>query len=248
MKKITALLIVACTFFVACNDVDTANVSSITNYPIITLNGNSTVFVPLGGTYTDPGAVALEGGNPIPTVTTARGNFRGATTINTNIADEYTQTYTATNKDGFKASATRRVIVYKTGDLVNSIEGVYTCTVSRNGSIPSNAYRDIKYLYIWKNTDGTFEISDAFGGWYQYGRALGQSYITPGGKINAVNISTSTFTFPANPITNSGFGFPANIQSLTVDAATKTLTLTCDWNTGTAYLFVSKLTQVQFQP
>lgn len=242
MKKIIALLVIASTFFVSCDDIDTANVSSITNYPLITVLGSDPIFVPLGGSYTDPGAIATENGAPIPFTSTASGNYRKATTVDTNIADEYAQTYTATNKDGFKASAIRKVIVYKTGDLVNSIEGVYTCTVSRNGVTPSNAYRNIKYIYIWKNADGSYEVSDSFGGWYQYGRGLGLSYITPGGKIIANNIATNDFSFPGTQ-TNLGFGGNSEITSLTVNAATKTLVLTTSWDLG--YIFVSTLTQVQ---
>lgn len=244
MKKIIALLIVASTFFVACDDVDTANVSSITNYPLITVLGSDPIFVALGSTYTDPGAIATENDAPIPFTSVGSGNYRGGTSIDTNIADEYSQTYTATNKDGFKASATRRVIVYKTGDLVNSIEGVYTCNVSRNGSSPSTA-KNIKYIYIWKNANGTYEVSDAFGGWYQYHRGFGIDYITPEGTINAVNIATNTFTFPGNPLTNSGFGGTANITGLNVDPVAKKIVLTCSWLAPTAYTFVSTLTQVQ---
>lgn len=242
MKKIIALLVIASTFFVACDDIDTANVSSITNYPLITVIGSNPIFVPLGGTYADPGASATENGAPIAFTSAGSGNYRKATTVDTNIADEYSQTYTATNKDGFKASAVRKVIVYKTGDLVNSIEGVYTSTVSRNGVTPSNAYRNIKYIYIWKNADGSYEISDSFGGWYQYGRGLGLSYITPGGKIIANNIATNDFSFPGTQ-TNLGFGGNSEITSLTVNAATKTLVLTNSWDLG--YIFVATLTQVQ---
>lgn len=245
MKKIIITLIFASSLFVSCDNIDTSNVSQITQYPIITLEGPSTVYVPLGGTYNDPGAIAMEGDNVIPTTTTAEGNYRGAKSIDTNIMDEYTQTYTAVNKDGFSASASRTVIVYQNGDLVNSIEGLYICTISRNGAIPNANYRDIEYVYIWKNANGTYGVSDAFGGWYQYGRGLGLGYITPGGTINAVDIPGNSFTYPGNPLTNVGFGGVANITDLTVDASTKTLVLTCTWLAPTPYLFVATLTQVQ---
>jgi hypothetical protein len=246
MKKIIALLIVASTFFVACDDVDTANVSSITTYPLITVKGDNPIFVPQGTAYVDQGAIATEAGAPIPFTSTASGDYRGGTSIDTNVFDQYSQVYTAANKDGFKASAVRTVIVYKTGDLVNSIEGVYTCNVSRNGSSPSTA-KNIKYIYIWKNTNGTYQVSDAFGGWYQYHRGFGIDYITPGGTINAVNIATNTFTFPGNPLTNSGFGGTANITGLTVDPINKKIVLNCSWflPPSTNHTFVATLTQVQ---
>lgn len=244
MKKIFLTLVIASGLLTSC-DKDTDNVSTVTNYPTIEVLGADPIFVPQGGTFTDPGVIAKEGTTVIPTTTTVTGNYRHETTLNTSITDEYTITYTATNKDGFKASASRKVIVYKTGDLVNSIEGVYTCTISRNGSTPGASYMNIKYLYIWKNANGTYEISDAFGGWYHYGRALGLGYITPGGTINAVSIPANTFTFPGNPLSNTGFGGTANITGLTVTPATKKVVMTTSWLAPTAYTFVATLTQVQ---
>lgn len=234
--------------FTSCST-DTDNVSKITNYPVITLNGDATVFVPLGGAFTDPGVVALEGGAEIPTVVSYVGNYRKATTLDINQADEYTQTYTAVNKDGFKATLTRKVIVYKTGNLINSIEGVYLSTTRRNGTLlpaSQGSSVDQKYVYIWKNTDGTYGVSDAFGGWYSIGRNIGLTSATQGGTITG-NIATNTFTFPGNPLGNAYFGGVANITGLTVNAATKTLVLSTSWaaSATTNYSFVSTLTQVQ---
>lgn len=247
MKKIIiASLILTGALLTSCEENDTANVSKITNYPIITVSGDDPYFVPQGATYVDPGAVAMEGSNEIDVVTTAAGKYRGGTTLDTNVTDEYLVTYTATNADGFDGTASRKVIVYKTGDLVTSIEGVYTCTISRNGVTPSAAYQNIKYIYIWKNADGTYQISDAFGGWYEYGRALGIGYITPGGKI-AGDIPTNTFTYPGGPLTNVGFGGTANITDVQVDPINKKIVLTCAWLAppATSYTFVATLTQVQ---
>jgi len=104
---------------------------------------------------------------------------------------------------------------------------------------------DIKYLYIWKNADGSYEISDACGGWYEYGRAIGVGYITPGGKILAVDIPSNSFTFPGT-LTNAGFGGVQKITDLTVNAATKTVVLTSSWLvSGTTYVFVATMKQVQ---
>jgi hypothetical protein len=250
MKKIIiASLIFATAFFTACDEKDTANVSKTTNYPIITVQGDELVFVPQGATYVDPGVVAMEGSNEIETVTTAVGKYRGATTLDTNITDEYVLTYTATNADGFNGTASRRVIVYKTGDLINSIEGVYTSTVRRNGTLlpaSQGSSVDIKYIYIWKNNDGTYGVSDAFGGWYALGRNIGITSATQGGII-AGDVATQTFTFPGNPLTNEYFGGVANINGLTVNPVTKTVVLSCAWLAppATNYQFESTLTQVQ---
>jgi hypothetical protein len=244
MKKTILTLLIASGLFISCNSEDTtANVSKVTNYPILTVLGANPYFVPQGTPYTDPGVIAMEGTNVIPTTTSAVGSYRGETSINTNVADEYQVTYSAINADGFAGKATRKVIVYKTGDLVNSIEGTYICNVSRNGSSPSTA-QNIKYVYIWKNSNGDYEVSDAFGGWYQYHRGFGLEYITPGGKIHANNIAANDFTFPGNPLSNAGFGGTANIIGLTVNPVTRKLVLTCTWTAPTAYTFISTLTQV----
>ena len=224
--------------------------STVTNYPIMTLNGDETVFVELGTTYNDPGVIATENGAPIAYTSKATGKYRFGKTLDTNIADQYVQTYTAVNKDGFSNTISRTVIVYKNGDLVNSIEGIYISTARRNGSLlPASQGSSVgmKYVYIWKNSNGTYQISDAFGGWYELGRNIANSN-TPGGTITG-NIPTNAFTFPGNPLTNTYFGGVANLSALTTDPATKTVVVTCDWDSAppvTKYKFVSTLTQ--FQP
>jgi len=226
----------------ACSTDDTANVSSITYFPIITLKGaDPQVVTPLGATYADPGATATENGSPIPFTTSAKGKYRGTTTLNTNLMDEYFQTYTAVNKDGFSASKQRKVIVYQNGNLTTSIEGLYTSTVKRNGSFMSASQGssvNMKYVYIWKNTDGTFQISDAFGGWYNIGRNIADSF-TPNGKF------TSAFVPTGNTLTNPYFGGTAVIKSLTVNPATKTLVMTTEWQADATTLYVFECTLVQ---
>lgn len=223
--------------------------SEVTNYPVMELKGSSTVFVEQGTVYNDPGVSATESGAEISYTSAATGKFRNGKTLDTNIVDQYVQTYTAVNKDGFSNSIDRTVIVYKNGDLVNSIEGIYLSTTTRNGSlVPASqgSSVDQKYVYIWKNADGTYQISDAFGGWYNLARNIAKSE-TPGGTITG-NIATNTFTFPGNPLTNLYFGGTANLSALTVDPATKTIVVTCDWDSAppvTKYKFVSTLTQYQ---
>ena len=244
------MTVVVCSLlFIACDADSTTGVSKVTNYPTIEINGASTLFVPFGGIFSDPGVVAKEAGAVIPTQTNFVGNFRGAKTLDLNQADEYTETYTATNKDGFKTNATRKVIVYKTGDLINSIEGVYLSTTKRNGTLlaaSQGSSVDQKYIYIWKNSNGTYGVSDAFGGWYSIGRKIGITSATQGGIITG-DILTNTFTFPVGQLGNQYFGGVANITGLTVNAPSKTLVLTTVWTAsdGTPYTFVSTLTQVQ---
>lgn len=241
MKKINLILVgLAFLGFSACEKETTEGLSRVTNYPIIEVAGDATVFVPQGGTFTDPGVSATEEGQSIPVTTSASGVYRGGATLDPNVADRYNVTYTATNKDGFNGTSTRSVWVYNTGDLVNSIEGLYVSTVARNGSSPP-AYQNMKYILIWKNADGTYELSCGFGGWYEYGRALGPGFVSPGGIITANDIATNDFTFGPT-FTNSYFGGTVDITDVNVDPVAKTITVTADWSFG--FTFVSTLTQV----
>ena len=75
--------------------------------PVITINGSNPDSVELGSTYSDPGA-------------TANDAFHGSTavsssgSVDTNTVGSYTITYTATDKDGNTATATRTVNVVDT--------------------------------------------------------------------------------------------------------------------------------------
>ncbi len=71
--------------------------------PIITLNGNATVSLNVGATYTDAGATAANKDGSAVSVTTS-------STVNTANKGTYTVTYTATNANG-TTTATRTVNV-----------------------------------------------------------------------------------------------------------------------------------------
>jgi hypothetical protein len=225
--------------------------SKVTDYAVITLTGDDPAFVHIGETYTDPGAVVTVGGVEVPYDVTFVGQYRGnefEDVLDTSISDIYSQQYSAVNDDGFRASGSRQVIVANTGDLVTSIEGVYLSTVFRNGSqgTPASNYTDIEYILIWKNDDGTYELSDSFGGWYLFGRAIPGSQ-TPGGIIVANDIPTNDFEFPGTQ-SNDYFGGTSEITSMTVDAANQTIDFVCVWQADpeTTYTFEVHLEQVQF--
>jgi len=110
----------------SCTKTDTFNypagyvgISKITTYPTITVTGAAYIYVPKGGTYTDPGATAKAGTATVPVVASGLPNV--------NAAGVYTETYTATNADGFSASGTRTVAVYSTDATAtgNDFSGKY---------------------------------------------------------------------------------------------------------------------------
>lgn len=224
--------------------------SSVTVYPVITVAGEESLLVEKGETFTDLGATATIGENDVPVDVRYVGQYRGNIfngTLDTNVSDVYTAEYTATNEEGFSRTLTREVIVAETGDLVNNIAGLYTSTVFRNGAqgTPASAYTDIEYILIWQNDDGTYGISDAFGGWYLFGRALAESE-TPGTVIVANNIAANDFSFPGTQ-TNSYFGGSSEMTEMIVDPVARTIDFTTVWEADpeTTYEFEVHLEQVQ---
>lgn len=242
MKKIIITLLFISTFFVACDNIDTANVSRITNYPLISVNGDDPIFIQKGNPFVDPGAVAVEGPNEIPYVTTVTGDYRAGSTVDTNIVDAYNVNYTATNVDGFSIAGVRKVWVYNNGDMVNNIEGIYTATVVRGGAV-SAQYTDMEYVLIWKNTDGTYQLSDGLGGYYNLGRSYGVDYAAGPMIITANNIPANDFSISDFAV--GAFGGNAVVSGFTVDPVAKTISFTSTWDGSGNGTFVVTLTQVQ---
>lgn len=222
----------------------TEGISEITFFPDFDYKGETTVFSKCGAAFADPGVTASEQGKSIPVTTSVSTLIAGNTLTSVpGTADRYTITYTAVNKDGFDATATRTVWQVCTGDLKTSIEGLYTSTVFRNGTSGAQ-YTNMQYVLIRKKpgTENTYQVSDAIGGWYQLGRALGDAYLAPGLEITVNSIPKNDFKFGGAPQVLT-FGGPVTPKSLTVNADTKTLVLTTDWN---IYNFVATLKQVSF--
>ena len=224
----------------SCEKDTTGDVARVTNYPTFEVSGENPIFLELGTAYVEPGVKATENGAEIPVTTSVIGHYRGGTSVDENVSDWYAISYAATNADGFVGTAEREVYVVETGDLVNSISGLYTSTVVRNGS-SSAQYTDMPWVLIWENSDGTYELSCGIGGYYQLGRAYGLGYKSGGAVITANDISTNDFSYVT--FANDGFGGTTDITDMMVDAANKKITFTAEWSFG--YTFEVELTQVQ---
>lgn len=241
MKKMYkySLILVALASIMACSTDSTNDVSDITNFAVFELEGDSEILLNLGDEYVEPGASATVEGTPVDVTTSSVGLFNGGS-LDTNVPDIYTVSYSAFNPDGFEAAATRNVIVADTGNLIDNISGLYVATVVRNGSADPQ-YAGLEYVLIWENSDGTFELSDGIGGYYHYGRGYGVGYAARGATVTVNGLNDYSFgsTFGVG-----AFGGVAEMTEMTVDPDAKTIDFVTDWDAG--YIFAVHLEQVQF--
>jgi len=242
MKKIAVLLFMTSgIFFTACDTApETANVSRVTSYPTFIVNGDDVVYVQKGQPYVDAGVIVTENGVEIPYETTVSGDYQGGSSLDTNVVDVYHVIYSAVNQDGFSGSASRTVVVYENSDLTTSIAGLYTSTVVRNGSA-SAQYTDMEHILVWKNTNGTYSMSDGIGGYYAIGRAYGVGYAAGPVTITANDVATNSYA----PIPSFGvgaFGGNAVMSGLTANPGANTLSFTTTWDAG--FTFVVTMTKI----
>ena len=214
--------------------------SEVTFLPLITLEGGDVELSCDATSYSDPGAVASAGGKEIELFTNVSGLYFGSNTIDG--ADIYSVSYSAFNADSIPATAFRSVFWPPcTGDLATSISGVYTADVVRNGST-SPQYQGLGPVLIRDLGNGVYQISDAIGCYYEYGRGYGTDYAATGMTITANNIPANDFTYD-DKIGVGAFGGNLIMTKFSVDPATHTITFTTDWDAG--YVFEVTLTQMQ---
>jgi hypothetical protein len=221
------------------NEPEASNLSRITYFPEFAYEGGTVSLIPCNSDFEVPPVTATEGGETLPVSISTTGISGPVSEVDINKPDMYIETASAVNQDGFSAELERTFWVACTGDLVNSIEGLYTSTVSRNS--PTPRYYDMEYILIRKVGTNQYEISNADGGWYQFGRALGPGYSSPGAIVTANDIPSNSFSF-GPPVEVRTFGGLIQLTSMTVDPATKTIVFSSYWDFD--YTFTATLTQV----
>jgi hypothetical protein len=177
MKRIKYLLILflAITLIISCErDLETENVSKVTEYAAFTVSGNDLIVVANGAVYTDPGAVAKEGSKNL--------TVEVKNDVNVNQMGVYTIKYTATNSDGFKAFAQRTVVVLPAGSMpTDDLSGSYQRTAGKQG------------ISKWtKITNGLYKVTDIGGA------------VLPNDYVYAFNPEPNKIIVPAQPLGGSG--------------------------------------------
>lgn len=211
MKKIIFLLTITAAFILSSCEKDSLGVSKVTTYATMTLNGASTLFWQLGTPFVDPGCAALEGTNDITADVVAE------STVDPNVGGFYTISYSVANSDGFKAYATRKVVV---ADLTDPLNGYYRSSLTRKVlSTGATANRGPFTVMVFAVGGNKYYIDDLIGGWYNYGSGYGPNYAGPGIVLKAGDnslslVSASNWTWgPCSIVTSLG---------ATVDPTTKT--------------------------
>jgi hypothetical protein len=187
----SAFLLFATIGFSSCTE-DSAGISKVTTFPIITLTGDASIGVAKGAAYVDPGFKATEGTKDITANIVVKG------TVDVTKSGAYILVYEATNSDGFKRSESRTVIVYDKSSISSAdISGEYNSNISRKTlSTGVTAKRGPFKIIITKLADGLFIVDDLLGGWYYYGSAYGIGYAGLGYVVlksdNTISIAYST--------------------------------------------------------
>lgn len=187
-------------FLCSCEKSDsTRGLSTITNYPIITLNGDQWNTVSLGGSFIDQGVVALEGDTEIEVTTT------GA--VDTNTPGVYTISYTALNKDGYSASEYRYVGVIDPSVVGTDMSGTYKRNAGAQGI--SEVTKISENFYRASNVGG-IAVPDASVAVYFYHYAeglLGVPYQnTPGNAFECMDATVELGVNYKWVVLNSGYG------------------------------------------
>ncbi|MGM9708592.1 MAG: BT_2262 family domain-containing protein [Prevotella sp.] len=178
MKKIYLYSLMLCLSMVAltsCNDDnDQMTDSRLTYYPVLEIQGDEFVQVPIGTTYTEQGCKATLNGEDFTS------NVKTIGSVDVNQAGLYYITYAATNSDGFTVSATRTVAVCDP-TITTDISGIYT---TQDGSYRDYGGKITNYagytVRISKAAPGIFYISDFLGGWYEQRAGYGSAYAMTG--------------------------------------------------------------------
>ena len=142
-KLIYKILPVLFALFIACEQDDTTEgISRITYYADMQIIGDKTMVITEGDSFTDPGVNAIVNGESV--------DYSVEGTVNSNKPGVYKLTYININTEGFKASATRAVIVLSSAPSKYSLEGNW----KRNNGSPVEVVKISDREYTHSNAGG----------------------------------------------------------------------------------------------
>jgi len=175
--------------FTSCNDdEDQLTDTRVTNYIVLTLNGDEVMYVEAGSDFVDPGCTAELAGEDVTSKVTVNNP------VNTNEIGPYVITYSAVNEDGFAAQAYR--YVYVGSPVVAKVaEGSYRQTWNDDGSPKAQVAWSGYSLSMLTDGNGKYWTEDLLGGYYYLRAGYGSSYAMSGflqvNEDNTVDIAGS---------------------------------------------------------
>lgn len=154
-------------------DLTSEGVSTTETYVRFDLTGPSTLILPIGTNFVDPGYKGVEG------TTDVTDKVKVVSTVDGSTLGLYTITYSAVNIHGYSSSLVRTVIIYNPKSPDIDLSGGYSSTVNRVK--PARSFKKLN-VDIVKIATGFFYISDFIGGFYDQGAAYlyGSSYAVTG--------------------------------------------------------------------
>lgn len=170
---------------------ETEDISRLTHYVEITLEGGDVEIVAIGTTFNEPGYIAFEGEEDVTS------NVVTSDNIDVNKIGVYTVTYSAVNTDGFSAGTSRTVVVYDPSSPDTDISGKYTTNIVRTESDGSNPRpRGPFEITVTKTAPGIFYVNCLLG--YYYADGYGPAYAMTGYiQIDAANNLTEVSSYVA---------------------------------------------------
>ena len=168
--------------FTSCNDDnDQLTDTRVTNYILLTVNGDEVVYVDANSTYTDEGCTAEAGGQDVTS------KVQTTNPVDTKTIGPYIVTYRATNEDGFSSEASR--YVYVGSPLVGTVsDGSYRQTYNGDGSPKAQVAWSGYNIEMLTDGNGLYWVEDLMGGYYEQRAGYGSRYAMNGYlQVNADN-------------------------------------------------------------
>lgn len=154
MKSYIAYAFVALSVFLhGCDETDSEGLSRLTYYAVITLEGDQWNSIPVGGSWTDPGAKATEDGVEIDLVI-------GGDEVDTSTPGVYTIEYSAVNKDGYSSAEYRYIGVIDPSASLD-LTGKYKRDAGEFGISEVKKVEGVQNLYVTNNVGGVKAPSEA---------------------------------------------------------------------------------------
>jgi hypothetical protein len=220
MKKILLYSFLLTLFFgVTSCDEESEDISTLTSYVTIVLEGDGIVFHQKGTPWVDPGFTATEAGVDVASTVTA-------TTPDTDNIGSYTITYSAVNSDGYAGAVSRKVVVYSAGLSTTDISGTYDADVFRLNTSDNStrSFADNEVVITATSVPGLFYISDWIAGFYNVGYGYGAGYAFTG-YLEMVSPTEFRHIESSNP-----WGDPADeVINWNYDVATGVFTYNFMW-------------------